>query len=275
MKMNALIAKAVLVLLVGAIAFAFLGDGVWRQRSPQSPAEMGAMQAAAPVAVPAAPNVASAVAQDMGAAGNVAAGGAEDPAVPNYIPRNVEIFEAHWQGMDCRLLTAELRKKLKFPMDLKGVLIGEVTLNAVDAGLFAGDVIVEIEDMPVETLEDLQRQSMGVRNQPQAKVVVLRKGPEKERGLYTMQRLSLVLRANPYLGMAQVEGAPQIKPGDPRPHGYRGACTKCHAIGKGFELTPDPDLITLPPPPISRDAVVKGVPPHEDNGPCKACHIIR
>ena len=65
-------------------------------------------------------------------------------------------------------------------------------------------------------------------------------------------------------------------------------------IGKGFELTPDPDLVMLPAPTITQATVdegtiklqklhqmqlqqakvIEGVPPHRDRGPCIACHLI-
>ncbi len=193
---------------------------------------------------------------------------------PNYLPAKIELYEAHWQGLDARKLDAELRKKLKFTPGLKGLLVGEVSLAAGDSGMLAGDVIVEVNGNPVATLEEFQRQTRLVRDEQTAKVKVHRKIDEMRDGRYVMRRLVLVIRGEPDLGMAQVEGAPMITAGDPRPHSYRGPCTDCHTIGTGFELTPDPDLITLPPPPITQAVATSGQMPHRNRGPCVACHVV-
>ena len=192
-----------------------------------------------------------------------------DPVPANYIPRRLKVFEGHWQGLDARLLTVELARKLKFPPNLRGALLGEVTLNAANAGLLAGDVITKVEDVPIASIEDLQEASRMVMNRSEAHLTVIRKDG------HAFRTLILTLRADRGLGFVQVEGAPMIQPGDPRPHPYRGQCTDCHTVGTGFELAPDPDLISLPPPVISRKTADVGVSPHEDRGPCEACHVIR
>ncbi len=199
----------------------------------------------------------------------------ETGGVPNYIGRDIQLFEAHWQGLDTRLLDSELRRKLKYPSGLGGLLIDEVTLNSIDAGFLAGDVIVAMGDARVSTIEEFQRLTMMVRNRRQAAVTVLRKGEIRGDGRYAMYPVTLVMRAGQDLGFAQVEAAPIILPGDVRPHSYRGPCTQCHAIGVGLELTPDPDLITLPPPQISLEAAEQGFSPHRNRGPCAACHVIK
>ena len=208
---------------------------------------------------------------------NVAApmdGFKEPPTPPNFLPSNIQISEAHWQGMDVTVLTAELRQKLRYPSGLLGLLVDEVTLNAARSGLMAGDVIVNVGNVPVTTLEEFQQASRMLRNMNKAELTSLRKGEMNERGRYSMRRVSVALIGDPDLGFAQLESAPMIVPGDGRPHPYRGACTNCHAIGVGFELTPDPDLITLPPPNLTHATVVKGISPHRDRGPCEACHLI-
>jgi membrane-associated protease RseP (regulator of RpoE activity) len=192
-----------------------------------------------------------------------------DAVAANYIPRTVKVFEGHWQGLDSRLMTVELARKLQFPLGLRGVLIGEVTLNAVTAGLMAGDVITKLEDFPIATMEEFQEASRMVMNRNEARLTVIRKAGT------TFHTLTLTLRAERGLGFVQVEGAPMIQPGDPRPHPYRGPCTDCHTVGSGFELAPDPDLISLPPPVISRKTANDGIFPHEDRGPCEACHVIK
>jgi hypothetical protein len=197
---------------------------------------------------------------------------AAEPVAPNYVPRKLKVFEGHWQGLDGRLMTRELSRKLGFPVGLQGVLLGEVTLNGANSGFLAGDVIIRVEDMPITTVEEFQEASRMVQNRTEAKLTVIRKD-ETRNGSY--RTMSMMLRAEGGLGFVQVEGAPMIQAGDPRPHSYRGPCTDCHPVGKGFELTPDPDLINLPPPAITRDTADKAISPHENRGPCEACHLIR
>ena len=265
---------------VGLVALIFGQSG--QNSTPPTPAAQAQAQApmptVAPIAMPAAvqmaPPMRPPVAEPQTAAEQQAVLGpttpnTADPVPSNYIPRQLKVFEGHWQGMDGRLLTVELARKLKFPNGLRGVLLGEVTLNAVTAGLMAGDVIIKLEDVPIQTMEDFQEASRMVMNRNEAHLTVIRKEGR------TFRTLILTLRADRGLGFVQLEGAPMIQPGDPRPHPYRGPCTDCHTVGTGFELAPDPDLISLPPPVISRQTANAGVSPHEDRGPCDACHVIR
>ena len=252
-----------------------VGIGVYVSQSERGTGAAPAsapVNAVTPVAVPAAatmvtapPLMADAVAPALGPT----APNSNDPVPANFVPRQLKVFEGHWQGLDARLLTAELAKKLQFPAGMRGALLGEVTLNAANSGFLAGDVIVRLEDMPITSIEELQEASRLVMNRSEAHVTVMR----KENHAY--RTLTLTLRADRGLGFVQVEGAPMIQPGDPRPHPYRGQCTDCHPVGTGFELAPDPDLISLPPPVISRTIAAGGSRPHEDRGPCEACHVIR
>ncbi len=229
----------------------------------QSPVAVPAIvgPAAVPVAAPVQPDPATPT---------VAAG---ESVVPNYVPRRLKVFEGHWQGMDGRLMTEELARKLNYPRGIQGVLLGEVTLNAAFSGLLGGDIVVKVDEFPVATMEDFQAATREIMNRTEARIGVLRK--DSRPGAPVLRKLTVVLRSESSLGFAQLEGAPMILAGDPRPHGYRGACTECHPIGQGFELTPDPDLISLPPPPITRDIAAKGTSSHEVRGPCEACHVIR
>lgn len=192
----------------------------------------------------------------------------------NYVDPDIQIAEAHWQGMDVVPLTDELKRKLRYPMGLDGLLIDEVTLGSAAAGLLAGDVITAVGDAPVTTLKEFQQQTRTLRSRRRGSITVLRKGAMMNDGRFAMSPVALVLAADQDLGFAQLEGAPMILPGDGRPHSYRGPCTQCHAIGVGFELTPDPDLITLPPPSITIEAANEGRSPHRNRGPCSACHTI-
>ncbi|HIJ38295.1 MAG TPA: PDZ domain-containing protein [Rhodospirillaceae bacterium] len=262
-------------LLVAGVVFAGL-IAVWgpgRGGKPAVPVSpVMTLPSPQPMAAPAAPqglNMAMAVDTTPGEPPMVA-----QTQLPNYVARKLKVFEGHWQGLDGRILTSELARKLNYPSGVQGVLLGEVTLAAANAGLLGGDVIVSIDEMPVVTMEDLQTVTKAVAQRSEARVTVLRKD-SRATGTSVLRRLTVVVKAEGGLGFAQLEGAPMILPGDPRPHGYRGACTECHPIGQGFELTPDPDLISLPPPQITSEIAAAGRSPHEDRGPCEACHIIK
>lgn len=182
--------------------------------------------------------------------------------VSEFIPAKPLLAEAHWQGMEAIPLTSELKKKLNLPMNAQGVLIDEVTLQSIQAGLLAGDILVAVNSRQVLTLEDVYRESRGVQNQESVVLTVIRGGQWKN--------FQLMSAPGENLGFAQVETAPMILPGDIKPHRYRGPCTMCHAIGQTGHLVPDPDGIILPPPPI-KAGVTR---PHMDRGPCLACHRI-
>ncbi|MDQ6991936.1 MAG: PDZ domain-containing protein [Mariprofundus sp.] len=195
--------------------------------------------------------------------------------IPNYIPTKLELFEAHWQGMDTTLLDAELRMKMRYPKGLEGVMIEEVTLNAADSGFLAGDVIVRVGTGRVRNLQDFQNETRKLADQLSVNVGVLRKDGMGSNKLYRMNAMSLMMKDSLPLGFAQVEAAPMILPGDFRPHPYRGACTKCHTFGTGFEISPPPDMVTLPPAPITAEQAHILDQPHRDRGACVACHVIQ
>ncbi|MBF0127352.1 MAG: PDZ domain-containing protein [Magnetococcales bacterium] len=185
----------------------------------------------------------------------------QPPPVASYVPGKLKLSEGHWQGMDAMPLSVELKTKLKLPMNLEGVLLGETTLASARAGLLAGDVLVAVEGNPVNTLEGLQQASKQVAQRQSVRLRVYRQG----------RWFDHVMRVpDGVLGFAQMESAPMIKAGDLRPHAYRGPCTDCHAIGDTGHITPDPDGIILPAPVIRAGAVR----PHSDRGPCQACHRV-
>ena len=199
-------------------------------------------------------------------------------AAPNsgiFMARDIEFYEAHWQGMDVMRLDAELRQKLRYPKSLKGIIVNEVTLNSALSGMLGGDIIIAVEGERVHTLREFRRATREVRNRNHTALTVLRKTKSQNDGRYIMNRMIFILRARNPLGFAQVEAAPMILPGDMRPYPYRGACSKCHSIGSGQFTMPDPDMIILPPPRISRSQLKRGISPHTDRGPCLACHKIK
>lgn len=185
----------------------------------------------------------------------------------------IQLAEAHWQGLEAIPLTTEIRKKLKISRDVQGVLIDETTLAAADAGLLAGDVLVAIQGNPVRTLEGVLRETKRVKRLKSV-VLTVQRGTSARAGAAAARRQAglhqVVLTVPDELGFAQVETAPMILSGDIAPHPYRGPCTQCHLIGTTGHMVPDPDLITLPAPPIRAHAPR----PHQDRGPCLACHKI-
>ena len=206
-----------------------------------------------------------------------------DPSIVNIAPpgsgifmsRDIQFYEAHWQGMDVMELDAELRQKLNYPKSLKGIIVNEVTLNSALSGILGGDVIIAVEGNRVTTLREFRAETREVRTRNHAALTVLRKTSKKNDDRYIMNRMVYILRAKNSLGFAQVEAAPMILPGDQRPHPYRGACTTCHSVGAGQFTMPDPDLITLPPPKITKMQLKRGISTHTDRGPCLACHQVK
>ncbi|MBF0219206.1 MAG: PDZ domain-containing protein [Gammaproteobacteria bacterium] len=199
-------------------------------------------------------------------------------APPNsgiFMAQDIRLYEAQWQGMDTMNLDSELRQKMKYPKGLRGVIVNEVTLNAAMSGMLGGDIIIAVEGNRVNDLQEFQDQSRQVERRNHAALTVLRKTDQMNDGRYIMNRMVFVLRSVLPLGFAQVESAPMIMPGEPRPHPERGPCTHCHTIGDGRFTMPDPDLITLPPPAISKTDVTGNKPPHNDRGPCLACHTLQ
>lgn len=174
--------------------------------------------------------------------------------------KTLQLSEAHWQGMELMELTPELKMKFRYPMEMAGLMVDEVTLNAMLSGVVGGDVLQAVNGKKVKSLRQFQELTRRIRNQSKAKLTVWRQGKTKK----------FKIKSGDVLGLAQMESAPMILAGEMRPHPYRGACTSCHLIGESVTIQPDPDGIILPPPAIQ----AKSRRPHRDRGPCKACHVI-
>ncbi len=172
-----------------------------------------------------------------------------------------KVMEAHWQGMEVVPLTWELAAKLGIPLNEKGVFIDETTMAAADSGLIAKDIIKSINGIKITDLNEFYTVTKRLKNKNKAPMGI-------KRGNDTM---TIDLIVPDELGFAQLESAPMILAGAIPPHRYRGSCTDCHAIGSTGELHPDPDNVTLSPPPISK----KTKSPHRYRGKCKLCHIVR
>lgn len=173
-----------------------------------------------------------------------------------------ELVEGHWLGMETIPLVPELAKEFNIAPDTKGILVDEVSLEAAESGVLAGDMVVAVDGFATPDLYAFTEATRRVRNRTQAKVLVSRRG----------QLLEYIISATRPLGFAQNESAQPIRPGAISPHRSRGkACTTCHIIMEtGGQLPIDAGDILPNPPPIIKGAVA----PHEDRGKCNTCHVI-
>ncbi|MEI6305680.1 MAG: PDZ domain-containing protein [Deltaproteobacteria bacterium] len=173
--------------------------------------------------------------------------------------------EAHWIGLEAGPLVPAVAKANKIPLDVKGVLVDEVTLLAASSGLLAGDVITAVNNAQVTDLQSFKQATKLVAQSPKATVTIFRKGSYRD----------ITITAAEELGLAQIEGAPMILATDRAPHGYYGPCDKCHAIAPAGtnlnQLAKDlGDILTTQTPNIR-----KGTPaPHAYRGVCTKCHVM-
>ncbi len=188
-------------------------------------------------------------------------GGLPSPAQQNAAGK--VLVEGHWLGMELIPITPELAREYKLPAGADGLLVDEVTLEAAESGLLAGDILQGINNYPVKTLEDFAQATRKVESLNQANLGVLRDG----------QPQVITLRSSWYkLGVAQNEAAQPIQPSAISPHSDMGRpCTDCHIFMKnGGQLAIDAgDILPTPPPITSFDKA-----PHSDRGVCNVCHTI-
>jgi ferredoxin len=176
-----------------------------------------------------------------------------------------EFIEGHWRGLEVIGLIPELATTYQIPHGETGVLVDEITLEAAESGLLAGDLVQSIEGSPTSDLQAFLRATLHVQEQKQARVGINRRG----------SKMIVVIEARntKELGFAQMEAAQPIRPGAISPHRSRGkACTVCHIIMQtGGQLPTDAGDIRPMPPPITQNAKA----PHGDRGPCTICHVVR
>ena len=194
--------------------------------------------------------------------GGPSPGGLPSPRQQNAASK--EFIEGHWLGLESIPLTPELATEYRIPKGEHGVLVDEVTLEAAESGILAGDMVHAIEGYPTPNLKEFFVATQRVRNQRTAKVEVGRRG----------QTMTFVMEARnaPELGFSQMEAAQPIQPGALSPHRMRSKpCTSCHVImTSGGQLPTDAGDILPNPPPISLGAT----PPHPYRGACNNCHQI-
>jgi hypothetical protein len=172
------------------------------------------------------------------------------------------LWEGHWLGMETMELAPELATEYKIPAGVKGVLVDEVSLEAAESGLLAGDMVQAIDGVPTPDLAAFTEATRRVKNKNSAEMLVSRQG----------YMLKLKISAERALGFSQNEAASPIPPGSISPHRTRSKpCTACHIIMQnGGQLAIDAGDILPNPPPIKEGAV----PIHENRGKCKNCHVI-
>jgi hypothetical protein len=217
-----------------------------------------------------APTEAPGMVQAPGAFGATrAAPGSVGPAGGLPSPRQQDaaqkqLIEGHWLGLEVIPLTPELAKEYGIAADERGVLVDEITLEAAESGILAGDMVHAIAGEPTGDLRQFLAATLKVSRSSAAPVEVSRRGAV----------LSFTMRARmvPELGFAQMEAAQPIRPGSISPHRSLGeACTSCHIImNHGGQLPTDMGDILPTAPPITKLAV----PPHGNRGPCDSCHTV-
>lgn len=199
------------------------------------------------------------------AAGVSLATGSKIPSPKEQNAAGKEFIESHWLGLEGIPLTPELATEYLIPAGETGVLVDEVTLEAAESGILAGDMVQAINGVATPDLRAFFVATQKVRDERRATVDVSRRG----------KKLSFTMEAQNtnVLGFSQMEAAQPIQPGAISPHRARGkVCTSCHVIMEtGGQLPTDAGDILPTPPPISRGAVA----PHRDRGPCVSCHVIR
>ena len=175
-----------------------------------------------------------------------------------------EFIEGHWLGLEVIPLVPELAKEYQISEGATGVLVDEITLEAAESGVLAGDMVEAIDGRPTSDLRAFFLATQHVQEQERAHIVVDRRGNKRT--------FEIQARNTKVLGFAQMEAAQPIRPGALSPHRQRGkVCTDCHIIMlTGGQLPTDAGDILPTPPPIAAGAAR----PHEDRGSCAACHVI-
>lgn len=188
--------------------------------------------------------------------------------LPSPLQQNAagkKFIEGHWLGLEVIPLTAELARLYDIPQGESGILVDEVTLEAAESGILAGDMIQVIGGLPVRDLREFFNvtQRERVQEAKQVQVGISRRGVKRS--------FLMIARNTNMLGFAQMEAAQPIQPGALRPHRYMGACTDCHIFMKtGGQLAVDGGDILPNPPPIPANAKST----HRDRGQCNSCHTI-
>ena len=81
-------------------------------------------------------------------------------------------------GLEVRDITSEAARQLNLPRGTKGVLVSQVEVGsaAEEAGVQAGDVIIELNRKPVRNIEDFQRLSKSIGKNDSSLLLIVRQG---------------------------------------------------------------------------------------------------
>lgn len=176
-----------------------------------------------------------------------------------------EFIEGHWLGLEVIPLTPELAKEYLVPKGENGILVDEITLEAAESGILAGDMVQSVDGRPTPDLKAFFVATQRVQEKERADVGISRRG----------KKMSFFMEARNTrtLGFSQMEAAQPITPGALSPHRSRGkACTECHIIMlTGGQLPTDAGDILPTPPAITKNAVAT----HGNRGQCVACHVVK
>ena len=174
-----------------------------------------------------------------------------------------KFFEGHWRGMELLELTPTLAAIYNVPAQEKGLLVDEVTLQAAESGLLAGDVVFRVGEISVANLREFKDATFAYRDAHAVTLYIYRNGLATQ----------VTLRAPEVLGIAQFEAASPIIPGAVSPHRDMGRpCTDCHIImANGGQLAVDQGDVLPTPRPLTL-ADLSRPPPHGDRGICQNCH---
>jgi S1-C subfamily serine protease len=121
-------------------------------------------------------------------------------AVPTEIVKKVVtdlrqhgIVQRGLLGVQIRDVTAELSKELNLSV-VRGIYVAGVTekSGAIEAGLEKGDVIIEVDDVQVNTSAQLQERIARKRPGDKVKVVYLRNGKERNTNVELKNRLGTI-----------------------------------------------------------------------------------
>lgn len=128
------------------------------------------------------------------------------PAKQEFSISRMAFAEAHWHGLELTPLTDQDRRQFLIPFNIKGVLVDEVTLEAIECGFLAADVLKKVEGYPTPDLKEFLIATMRIEKRREAKMEIYRQGKD----------LTLTLKAASYygdLGYANMEGGEGGIPG--------------------------------------------------------------
>jgi serine protease Do len=101
--------------------------------------------------------------------------GGFDPAGDNPMPPRGKRITSATMGMRVAELTPELRTQFKLPDETKGVIVMGVAANSegADVGFARGDIVLEVDNRKVSTIQEIQDLLAAARARGRARVLML------------------------------------------------------------------------------------------------------